>query len=252
MAFNYRVAERTKRHFIDFFQKLFKRYEENKVNFSDSYYNISFSKIPKCQAVDTYDFKYYPIVLVGISSIATRDCGINKFRGYYDDGGGTVSATYGGFATVTLNFQVRARSEDERNNLADTVIMYIDSVETKKAFNDILGIRIIGSPTFGGESVDDDPQTNVKQFVTNVTQVIETDYEEDQNILDTFGNPSVILNDIISHTNIDVYEYIDGLKDLGYTDSQIISALKTKYNLTDDEAEEKLDLYYSGDKELYV
>lgn len=202
MAFNFRISERTKKHFIDFFQKLFVLYTENKVTFDDSYKKIVFSKPPKCLSIDNYDFKYYPIVLVGISSISSRDCSINKFKDYYTDSIGVVSSVYGGFAETNLNFQIRARSGDERNNLADIVLMYLDSVDVKKTFARDFGIRILGSPSITGESSEDDPQTNVKNFVINLSQKFESDYEEGIDITDTLGNTGLTVSNVVAYTPI--------------------------------------------------
>ena len=177
-------------------------YAEGKVTFNDSYKKIVFGKPPKCQSVDTYDFKYYPIVLVGLGPTAARDCAINKFKDYYTNELGVVDSIYGGFATVTLNFQIRARSEDERNNLADLVLMYINSIDTKRAFERDFGMRIIGAPSLSGESVEDDPQTNVKQFIVNLSQQIDNDYEEGIDIIDTLGNTGLTVEEIVAYTPI--------------------------------------------------
>jgi len=202
MAFNFRIAERQKRHLVDFFQKIFVLYSENKVQLNDGYNKIVFSKSPKCQVVDTYDFKYFPVLLIGVSNVATKDCSLNKFKDYYTDELGIVSAIYGGFATVTLNFQIRAQSEDERNNLADIVCSYLTSVETKRFLLKTYGMRILGAPSYTGESSEDDPQTNVKQFVINLSLTFESDYEEGQDIVDTLGNIGITLEDVIAYTPV--------------------------------------------------
>lgn len=246
MAFNYRVAERTKRHFIDFFQRIFTLYSENKLQFSDEYNKIGFGQPPKCSAVDTYDFKYYPIVLVGVGTTNLKDCAINKFRSYYEDDAGIVSATYGGFANITLNFNIRARSTDERNNLADTIMMYLNAYDTKKTFGVTYGIRVIGGPSYNGESVEDDPQTNVKVFTTSISQVIETDYEEGIDIVDSFGNVGLKVEELISYLQPDVHDFIKVAKDLSKTDPQIITDLINNYNVSSIEAQVWLDKYYAN------
>ena len=200
MAFNYRFIERPKKHFIEFFQALFDLYDKDKVQFTDSYYVLNFGKTPKCLSIDNYDFKYYPIVLVGASLGTTRDISINKFKDYHtDEDSGIVNEVYGGIATITVNFQIRARTEDDRNNLADLVTQYLNSRDTKLAFATKYGVRIIGAPSFSGESVEDDPQTNVKVFVTDISQVTESDYEEGIDIVDTLGNTGLTVDDIISY-----------------------------------------------------
>ena len=202
MAFNYRITKRTKRHFIDFFQKLFSMYAEDKLQFNDSYKKIVFSNPPKCQAVDTYDFKYYPILLIGVSSGVSRDCSLNKFKDYYTNEMSVVDSVYGGFFTATLNFQIRTRSDDERDNLADLVLMYLDSVDTKRLFEKDFGIRILAAPNVSGESSEDDPQTNVKNFVINLTQQFESDYEEGIDIIDTLGNTGLTVADVVAYTPV--------------------------------------------------
>ncbi len=102
-------------------------------------------------------------------------------------------------ATCNLNFQIRARTEDERNNLADLVTQYLNSRETKLAFLNTYGVRIIGAPSFTGEAIEDDPQTNVKVFITNLTQETESDYEEGVDIVDGLGNTGLTVQDIISY-----------------------------------------------------
>lgn len=200
MGFNYRVIERPKKHFIEFFQKLFDLYDKGKLTFDDAYYTISFGDTPKCVSLDNYDETYHPVVLVGVTGGTTRDISINKFKDYHTDpDSGLVNDIYGGIATTTLNFQIRARNEDERNNLADIVSMYLNSQETKLAFLNTYGVRLIGAPTFAGESVEDDPQSNVKLFITDLTQVAESDYEEGVDIVDTLGNTGLTVQDIISY-----------------------------------------------------
>jgi len=205
MAFNYRITERPKKHFIEFFQALFDLYDKGKLSLDDGYYKIAFAQTPQCRSIDNYDEKYMPIILVGTSSTSTKDSGINKFKDYYTDPiSGLVSSVYSGFANVTLNFQIRARSEDERNNLADIVAMYLDSYDMKQTFLTKYGVRIIGAPSLTGEAVEDDPQTNAKMFVTNISQVMESDYEEGVDIVDTLGNTGLTVSDIISY-NEDEY-----------------------------------------------
>ena len=202
MAFNYRFIERQKKHFIEFFQRLFDLYDKDKVQFNDGYYKITFGKTPKCLSIDNYDFKYYPIVLIGASAGKTRDTAINKFKDYYTDPtSGLVHEIYGGMATANINFQIRARTEDDRNNLADLVTQYLNSRETKLAFLNTYGVRIIGAPSFTGEEIEDDPQTNVKVFITNLTQETESDYEEGIDIVDGFGNTGLTVQDIISYND---------------------------------------------------
>lgn len=178
MSFNYRLIERTKRHFIDFFQKLFILYEQNKTSFADGYYKLNFSKTPKCLAVDNYDFKYYPVILVGITPGTIKDASINKFKSFDSISTTQKQEIYGGFFTATLNFQIRARSADERNNIADTVIMYLNSKDTRNSMLATYGIYLIGEASFSGDSAEDDPQTNVKNFITNISQSTWGEYEE--------------------------------------------------------------------------
>lgn len=200
MGFNYRFIERPKKHYIEFFQSLFDLLEQGKITFDDAYYSIKFSKSPKCLSIDNYDLKYHPIVLVGSSGGSTRDISINRFKDYNtDQSSGLVNEVHGGIASMTLTFQIRTRSEDERNNLADIVTMYLGSNSVKQSFLSTYGVRVIGAPSFSGESVEDDPQTNVKVFITNITQNVESDYEEGIDIVDEFGNTGLTVEDIISH-----------------------------------------------------
>lgn len=242
MAFNYRLSERVKNNFIEFFQKIFVLYSEEKTQFTDGYFKVSFGQVPKCQSVDTYDFKYLPTVVVSVTNVTAKDYSINKFIGYYDESGLATEA-YGGFANINLNFQVRARTSAERNNLADIVSMYLNSIETKKAFHGTHGIAILGAPTFSGESVEADMQTNVPLFTTNIRQEVFTEYEESADVVDTLGNIGLKIEDFVSYLQPDVHDYIKLRKDAGDTDAQVKALLITKYNVSATEAQVLMNKY---------
>lgn len=242
MAFNYRLSERVKNQFIEFFQKIFVLYGEEKTQFSDGYFKVGFGQVPKCQSVDTYDFKYLPTVVVSITNVVAKDYSVNKLIGYYDENGLATEA-YGGFANISLNLQVRARTSAERNTLADITTMYLNSIETKKAFHGTYGIVILGGPTFSGESVEDDIQSNVKLFTTNIRQEVFTEYEESANVVDTLGNIGLRIEDFVSYLQPDTSDYIKLRKDNGDTDAQVKALLIPKYNITDAEAQTLLNKY---------
>jgi hypothetical protein len=247
----YLLAERNKKHFIDFFKRLFSLYEDDKVSFDDGYYKVDFQKPPKCASIDTYDFKYIPIVLVGIGSIQAVDTGIDKFRDYYlDPTSGETQAIYGGSATININFTIRASSSDERNSLADLVTMYLNNRATKQEFGGTFGIRIIGAPSQSGENAEDDTQTNTKIFSTEISQTIEVDYEENIDLVDSFGNIGTTVQSIMSYLSLDVYNYIKVRKDAGDTDGEVIALLETRYNLSTAEATAYMDRYNAGEFNL--
>lgn len=242
MAFNYRLSERVKNQFVEFFQKLFVLYGENKTQLSDGYFKVGFGQVPKCQSVDTYDFKYLPTVVVSVLPAILKDYSVNKFIGYYDEVGLATEA-YGGFANISLNFQVRAKTSAERNTLADIVSMYLNSVETKKSFHGTHGIVILGGPSIGGESVEADMQTNTPLFTTTIKQEVFTEYEESADVVDTFGNIGLRIDDFVSYLQPDIHDFIKLRKDAGDTDPQVKAALITKYDITDAEAQAYLNKY---------
>lgn len=247
----YLLAERNKKHFIDFFKRLFTLYKEGKQSFNDGYYKIEFESEIKCASIDTYDFKYMPIVLVGIGSINAQDAGIDKFRDYYTDPtSGEVQEVYGGSATVVINFTIRASTSDERNALSDLVMMYLNSVVTKREFANTFGMRMIGAPTQSGESAENDSQTNTKIFSTVLSQTIEMDYEENQDITDPLGNVGQTVLGIMSYLSLDVYEFIKVRKDAGDTDPETIAAVEAEYGITTAEATAYMNRYNAGEFNL--
>lgn len=195
----YRLAEDIKDDLIQFFNVIFSQYGEGKLSFDNSKRKITFSQPPKCQSLDSYDFKYYPLVAVATSSGNFRETHFNKSRGYVTDpeSGLPVEIT-GGIFNLTLNFNIYAQTKSDRNNLADLVGSYLSRRDTKLAFLKSPYAYQLGMPTFSGDGVDDDPQTNTKYFYTIITMPISADFEDIEQVVDQFGHVGLTVNDIMS------------------------------------------------------
>lgn len=195
----YRCSEDIKDDFIKFFSTLFSQYGEGKLSFANGKRKIVFSQTPKCASLDSYDFKFFPSVMVGTSSGNFRETSFNKLRGYVTDpdSGLPVEVT-GGIFSINLNFNIYAQNKDDRNNLADLVGDYLSKRDTKLAFLQSPFAYRLGMPSFSGDGAEDDPQTNVKYFYTTISMPIETDFEDIADVVDQFGNVGLTVQNIIS------------------------------------------------------
>lgn len=182
---------------MQFFQVIFTKYKEDKLQFRDGRNEITFSTPPKVMDLNTYDNKYYPCILVGIGPSNLKDVHFNKFRGI-DNTTSTPENIYGGSATATVTFLIYAANERDLFNLTDVVCMYLAKHDSKKAFENNYGLRIL-TPSCSGEGVEDDPQTNVKRFYSTVTLNLECDFEDNVDIYDQFGNIGLTVLDIFSY-----------------------------------------------------
>jgi hypothetical protein len=195
----YRLSEDIKDDFIKFFNELFSQYGEGKISFNNSKRKIVFAEPPKCQSLDSYDFKYFPLIAVGTSSGNFRETSFNKLRGYVTDHdtGLPVEVT-GGIFSINLNFNIYAQNKDDRNNLADLVGDYLSKRDTKLAFLQSPFAYRLGMPSFSGDGAEDDPQTNSKYFYTTISMPIETDFEDIADVVDQFGHVGLTVEDIVS------------------------------------------------------
>lgn len=199
----YRLSNDIRDLFITFFQKLFVLYEEGKIFFVDGRNKIVFTTPPKCMDMSTYDFKYFPSVLVGLSPGYFKDTHFNKFRGIEVEGT-EGTAIYGGSADLTITFQVYALTREDRNTLADLVCTYLAKRDTKALFESQYGLRL-STPTFSGDNTEEDPQTNVMKFFTDISLPMQCDWEDTAAILDSEGR-QLTLADVLSYhgdTNAD-------------------------------------------------
>lgn len=195
----YRLAEDVKEDLIEFFKIIFAEYGEGKLAFTNGKRKIIFSQVPKCQSLDSYDFKYFPLIAVSTSSGDFKETSFNKLRGYVTDPvtNEPVEVTGGRF-TINLTFNIYAINKGDRNNLADLVGSYLSKRDTKLAFlNAPFGYHL-GMPTFSGDGADDDPQTNVKYFYTTLTMPVSTDFEDIAPIADAFGHVGLTVRDVVS------------------------------------------------------
>ena len=190
----FRLSQDVKILFLTFFQKLFALYEEGKISFVDGRNKLVFASSPKVYEIDTYDFKTYPAILVGISNSSSRDASFNKYRGYDSS---TASYIYGAIANLTLTFTIFALTKEDRNQLADLVYIYLLKQETKQTFEQQKGIRF-QTPSLSGDGVEDDVQTNVKRFFTTITFPVEVDMEDITQVVDSMGRPGLTVLDILS------------------------------------------------------
>lgn len=195
----YRLAEDIKNDFIEFFSILFAEYAEGKISFNNSKRKITFSQAPKCQDLDSYDFKAFPSVGVSTSSGNFKETHFNKHRGYVTDPDTNLPVEVtGGIFSINLNFNIYALNKKDRNNLADLVGSYLSKRDTKLAFlQSPFGYRL-GMPTFSGDGSDSDPQTNVNYFYTTINMTIDSDFEDIADVVDAFGNIGLTVRDIIS------------------------------------------------------
>mgnify|MGYP001609893039 CR=1 FL=1 len=193
----YRLSNDIKILLIRFFQTLFTLYSEGKIEFQDGRSKVAFTTSPKCMDLDTYDFRYYPCVLVGLSPGTFKDTHFNKYRGT-ETINGVPEKIYGGTTAMTLNFQVYATNENDRNNLADLVCTYLAKRDTKETFEQKYGIRFM-MPTFTGDNAEDDPVTNVRRFYTNISLLVEADFEDNANIVAPSGDIGLTLQNVISY-----------------------------------------------------
>lgn len=150
-----------------------------------------FTMPPKCMEADTYDFKYYPAILVGLSPGAFRDTHFKKFRGL-DNTLPEAQNIYGGASDITVTFQVSANNKEDRNNLSDLVCIYLSKYDTKVLFEQ-KGIRLM-TPAFSGDNVDEDPQTNTMRFYTDISLALQVDFEDSVDIVDGNGNKVKLAN----------------------------------------------------------
>lgn len=192
----YRLSQDVKVLFLRFFQKLFTLYKEGKISFVDGRNNIKFTVPPECKDADTYDFKSYPTVMVALSPGTFREASFNRVRGVNTTGNAQI--VYGAIVDVSATFTVVAITENDRNSLADLICVYLAKRETRHAFETKYGIRL-GMPTFSGDSTEVDTQLNTKRFFTTITVPMSLDVEDTDTILDTFGNPGVVLEDVLSY-----------------------------------------------------
>ena len=193
----YRLSQDIKILFLTFFQRLFALQKEGKISFTDGRNRIMFAQAPRCMELDTYDKKYYPCVLVGLSPASFRDVNPSKFRAVVNNDAGEPQNIYGFISSLTVNFNVVSLTKEDRNNLVDLVCMYLAKYETKAAFINQYGIRL-GMPTFSGDNVEDDVQTNVKRFWTTITMPMEVDLEDNADIVDSMGRKGLTVQNIIS------------------------------------------------------
>jgi hypothetical protein len=193
----YRLSQDIKLNFIDFFKILFTQYSEGKISFDDGRNKISFSANPLSGDLDSYDFKYFPSVMVGVSPGSFKDTHFNKYRGLGVDANNLPARMTGGIFSTTVNFNVYATSEDDRNDLSDLVCSYLTKADTKAGFLNQFGIRI-ESPKFSGDSKEEDPQTNVMIFSTVISLSLEADFEDATTIVDASGRTGLTVLDVIS------------------------------------------------------
>lgn len=146
---------------------------------------------PKCMDSDTYDFKYYPAVLVGLSTGAFKDTHFKKFRGL-DNTLPEAQNIYGGTSDITVTFQISANNKEDRNNLSDLVCIYLAKYDTK-ALLEQKGIRLM-TPIFSGDNVEEDPQTNTMRFYTDISLSLQVDFEDSVDIVDGNGNKVKLAN----------------------------------------------------------
>ena len=140
---------------------------------------------------DTYDFKYYPAVLVGLSTGAFKDTHFKKFRGL-DNTLPEAQNIYGGTSDITVTFQISANNKEDRNNLSDLVCIYLAKYDTK-ALLEQKGIRLM-TPIFSGDNVEEDPQTNTMRFYTDISLSLQVDFEDSVDIVDGNGNKVKLAN----------------------------------------------------------
>jgi hypothetical protein len=195
----YRQSEDIRDDFIKFFNTLFSKAGEGKISFTNNKRVIKFSQTPKCESLDTYDFKYFPTIGVATSAASFKETHFNKLRGTVTDPDTNQPVIItGGIFTINLNFNVYALNKTDRNNLADLVGNYLSKHETKQAFLAPPFAYMIGMPSVSGDGVDDDPQTNVKYFYTTITIPIQSDFEDSSQVVDAFGNVGLTVRDVIS------------------------------------------------------
>lgn len=192
----FRLSNDVRNIFIQFFQKLFALYSENKITFVDGRNKIDFTVFPKCLDMDTFDFKYFPSLLIGLAPGYFKDVHFNKFRGL-DVTDTEGSKIYGGVVELTLTFQVYATTREDRNNLADLTSVYLTKYDTKALFEQQYGIRLT-TPSLSGDFAEDDPQTNLKMFYTNISLPVHVDFEDQTEILDSQGRKLTLAN-VISY-----------------------------------------------------
>lgn len=190
----YRLSNDIKTVFIEFFKKIFFLAEKNRLTLTDGRNKITFEKPPECRDLDTYETKAIPVVLVGLGPSSFTDSSINKYRGYDED---TATHIYGGQVSLSIEFEIIASNEEDRNHLADFVCIYLSRYDTKKEFESKFGLRL-GMPNVTADQVVDEPQKDVKRFSTRISLSVEADFEEATTFADAQGRTGLTVADVIS------------------------------------------------------
>ncbi len=190
----YRLSNDIKNVFIKFFKKIFHLVEKGNLQLTDGRLEIKFEKIPKCRDLDTYEEKALPVVLVGLGPSSFTDSSITKYRGTDTENGAHI---YGGSVSLNIVFEIIAGNEEDRNNLADFVCIYLSRFDTKQQFENKFGLRL-KMPTVTADQVVDEPQKDVKRFSTTINISVDADFEESTSYVDSLGNEGLTVEDVIS------------------------------------------------------
>lgn len=192
----YRITQDLKIEFVKYFQTIFTLYKEGKLAFADGRNKIIFSKTPVVLESDNYYLKDFPCLLIGISPGSVKDISVNKYKGL-DKSIPAPEYIYGFTANVTVTFTVYALTKQEKCMLSDLVSFLLAKHDTKQTF---LGKGVcLKMPSFTGDGVEEEGQTNTKRFYATITLEMESEVEYNNIILDLNGNSGLTVIDVISY-----------------------------------------------------
>ena len=149
----YRGAKMTKHIMIAWYRRIFDMHDLGKLNFYDGTREIQFSKKPKVMETGQWDRSEKPVVLVESAAgpMEWMDFGdeVGKEE-YVENGVPMVRPVLGGFILLDLAFKCIAASKEERDDLVDTVALYMSMPDVRE-FLMTHYIVLYTKPTFTGE-----------------------------------------------------------------------------------------------------
>ena len=148
----YRSNRFVKNYVAKYLTSIFLANEKGALTFSDGSKNITFSQTPYVGRAMQWEPQHLPAVLIGKATTTLHPLSFTKDGLYEARASDADQYRYvGGDITVALELLVRARSEPERENLADIVSIYL-SHPAAKDFLLAQNIVIEKNPTVSGES----------------------------------------------------------------------------------------------------
>jgi hypothetical protein len=166
----YRGVAFAKDYMVHYLNSVFKAAAKEAILLTNGYKEIKFSRTPEVIKRMKLDYRNLPAVLVGparaeyiyrsVSKDLLRVPEVGDSEGQYN--------FYGGDIRITLDLDVRSTLQEERDNIADIVCLYLAHPDAKDFFLRH-GIVIEKPPTINGEREIPEPNIDMPSYSTTIS-----------------------------------------------------------------------------------